>query len=81
MNPTAQPPTRLELAFHGHFPRTLRDTRLAHRFDLRDMASQVGVAPKTYDDWECGKNLPDTNYLTIICRVLGVSADYLLGQA
>jgi len=62
-------------------PSTLRDTRIAKGIDLRDMASRVGVGPRTYDDWERGLAMPNNDYLTAIADVLGVDAGELLGLA
>lgn len=44
-----------------------------------DVAKAVGVANSTYANWEQGTNRPSADQLVILCQVLGVSADELLG--
>lgn len=42
------------------------------------VAKMVGTDPKRVNDWVHGKCLPDLWHFKKLCKVLGVSADYLL---
>lgn len=42
------------------------------------LAEQLFVSEKTVSKWENGKGLPDTNVLTKLCEILGVSINELL---
>ncbi|MBP3703382.1 MAG: helix-turn-helix transcriptional regulator, partial [Lachnospiraceae bacterium] len=43
-----------------------------------ELAVRIGVTPQALSKWERNQSLPDTALLADLCRVLGVSADYLL---
>ena len=58
----------------------LRKYREAARLYQSDVAKAVGVAPSTYANWEQGTNRPSADQLVILCQVLQVSADELLGM-
>lgn len=59
----------------------LRKYREAKNLYQSEVAKSVGVAPSTYANWEQGTNRPSADQLVILCRVLDVSADELLGMA
>ncbi len=44
-----------------------------------ELAKAVGVSKQCISDYKAGKSLPSLDTLYLICRVLDVSADYLLG--
>ena len=58
----------------------LRKYREAKKLYQSDVAQAVGVANSTYANWEQGTNRPSADQLVILCQVLGVSADELLGM-
>lgn len=58
-------------------------TRLRHELKIRkitqiQLAKMINVERHCVHDWCTDKYLPNTGYLVKMCRVLGVSADYLL---
>ncbi len=44
-----------------------------------ELAGRIGVTPQALSRWERDQSLPDLVILTDLCRILGVSADYMLG--
>lgn len=44
-----------------------------------DLAQVLGVNKYTVSKWERGKNLPDADTLYAMCKLMGVSSDFLLG--
>jgi len=65
--------------FAENIAKTLRAARQAAGLTQQDMAAQLGVCRSTYTYYETGRTQPDLESLAKICRVLGVSADSLLG--
>lgn len=61
------------------FPSILRAARKSANLTQRDMAEKLSVCRSAYTYYETGHTLPDLETLAKICRVLGVSADSLLG--
>jgi transcriptional regulator with XRE-family HTH domain len=52
--------------------------------ELRDLtqeyiAKAVGKSKNVVSNWECGKNKPDADIITILCGLLGVDANTLMG--
>jgi len=45
----------------------------------KQLAEMVGVSPEMITQYYTTKKLPKLDTFTRICKVLGVSADYLLG--
>ena len=57
----------------------LRQVRTARDFpSLASLARVVRVNPDTVGAWEAGRNYPKVPELLRLCRILGVTADYLL---
>ena len=67
------------LNLQTQFPITLRAARKSANLTQRDMAEKLSVCRSAYTYYETGHTLPDLETLARICRVLGVSADSLLG--
>lgn len=44
-----------------------------------ELAGRLGVTPQALSKWERNQSVPDVLILADLCRMLGVSADYLLG--
>lgn len=61
------------------FHELLRQTRLDVDKTQADVAEALGILQQQYSRYECGQNELPLRYLGIICKTLGVSADYLLG--
>lgn len=52
--------------------------------ELRDLTQEyiaraVGKSKNVISNWECGKNKPDADIITILCGLLGVDANTLMG--
>lgn len=57
----------------------IRSYREKINMSQKDFAEKVGISPNRASNWERGINRPDADMLSIICRVLNVSPDVLLG--
>lgn len=54
----------------------MRDCR---NITQREIAKQLGIKPQQYARYEKGVNAMPITYLANICRVLNISADYIIG--
>ena len=48
-------------------------------FTQEELAQRIGVTPQAISKWERNQSLPDLPIFTDLCRVLKLSADFLLG--
>lgn len=48
-------------------------------FTQEELACRIGVTPQAISKWERSQSLPDLPILADLCRVLNLSADFLLG--
>lgn len=46
----------------------------------KDFADRMNVMEMTVSKWINGKSQPRADYIVVMCRKLGVSADWLLGM-
>lgn len=53
--------------------------RQDRKLSQEELADRLGVTPQAVSKWERGGGLPDVALVGGICRVLGISADELLG--
>lgn len=53
--------------------------RQIHKMTQEEFASRIGVTAQAVSKWERGNGLPDVSLLAGICKVLGVSANTLIG--
>ncbi len=60
------------------FARRLRELRRRAGFSQEELASRVGVSAQAVSKWEPALNLPETEVLVPLARLLGVSTDELL---
>ena len=58
---------------------TIRKLRQSRRMTQEELAENLGVTVQTVSRWENGVNCPDLSVLPGLCRILGTSADQLLG--
>lgn len=65
--------------FQTSFQTNLRTARKSARLTQKAMSEKLGLSRSAYTYYETGHSLPDLEVLTDICRILGVSADSLLG--
>ena len=61
------------------FTERLKAARLDADMTQAALAAQIGISQKQYGRYETGVNEMPLHYLVPLCRLLGVSADYLLG--
>ncbi|WP_052807139.1 helix-turn-helix domain-containing protein [Risungbinella massiliensis] len=62
------------------FSQRLRAARQRKKLTQKQLANHVGVVATTVVRWEQGKYEPDTDTITKIADLLGVTADYLIGM-
>lgn len=58
---------------------TICQYRQMKKMTQEEFASRIGVTAQAVSKWERGNGLPDVSLLAGICRVLGVSANSLIG--
>ncbi len=58
----------------------LKELRIENSLTQKDLAVKLGITQDSISLWEKGKRIPDTQYLTKLCEIFNVSADYLLGR-
>lgn len=61
------------------FGKRLRDTRMSYGLTQQQVADHLGLSLRVYQGYEQGVRRPKFEALIDICRLLNVSADYLLG--
>lgn len=61
--------------FTERFNEVLRDAEL----NQKQLADKIGITKQCVSDFKSGKSFPSIHTLKMICSVLEVSADYLLG--
>ncbi|MGZ0087205.1 helix-turn-helix domain-containing protein [Caldibacillus thermoamylovorans] len=59
---------------------TLKQLRKQRRWTQEQLAEQLNVSRSQISKWEHGSLLPDVQSLEKLCRLFGVSADFLLGS-
>lgn len=57
----------------------LKAVRKAKKMTQADFAKELKVSSSVIAAYEQGKNFPSVSVLIEICKILGVSSDYLLG--
>lgn len=63
------------------FSQRLKTLRIENGYSQRALAQKLNVVQVTYLHWEQGKTEPNINNICALCRIFGVSADYLLGNS
>lgn len=61
------------------FAERLRESRKEKGLKQKDVAQMLKISESCYGGYEQGYREPDLKTLIKICKVFGVSADYLLG--
>lgn len=60
------------------FPERLKEARKAKDLTQKEMASRLCLSQQAYAKYEVGTAKPNSDTLTQIAEILGVSVDYLL---
>ena len=47
----------------------------------KELASKIGAAHNSVSDWENNKNKPDPDTIELICGVLDITPNYILGSS
>ena len=61
------------------FAKRLKELRTDNKISQIEFAEMCQVKQSCVSKWERGVTLPDAEMLCVICSVLHISADYLLG--
>ncbi|WP_394265739.1 helix-turn-helix transcriptional regulator [Anaerotignum sp.] len=61
------------------FGKRLRSARVSLKLTQKELASKIGVKHNSISDWENDKNKPDPDTIELLCGVLEISPNYLLG--
>lgn len=62
------------------FSQRLKSLRIENGYTQRELAKMLNVVQVSYLRWEQGKTEPNINNICELCRIFGVTADYLLGN-
>lgn len=62
------------------FASRLKKSREKNRMTQGELAKQIGRSVQTISNWENQVNLPGLETLDLLCDVLDVPSDYLLGR-
>lgn len=57
----------------------LKNERIMKGFSQETMARNLGIGRSTYTNWEIGNREPDIESLALICEMLEVDSNWLLG--
>ncbi|MBQ8610351.1 MAG: helix-turn-helix domain-containing protein [Oscillospiraceae bacterium] len=63
------------------FGQRLKELRKAAGYSQTRLAEYLGISQQAVGKWETGRATPDPNTIATIARLLGVSADTMLGTA
>lgn len=59
----------------------IRSARKLKRMTQRELASKIGAAHNSVSDWENNKNKPDPDTIELICGILDITPNYILGSS
>lgn len=71
-----------DLSYNNHMEtigQILKTERLMKNLKQEELAKMIGVTQDSISLWENDKSLPGTQYIILLCKILNISADYLLG--
>ncbi len=58
----------------------IKKYREAKKLTQQQLADAIGIKAKNaVSNWECGLNKPDADTITLLCGILGVDANTLMG--
>lgn len=61
------------------FIERLKELRKEKKLNQTQFAKAIKVSQSTVAKWENGERTPNIDFLFLICKEMGVSADYLIG--
>ena len=62
------------------FGEKLHKLRKERGLSQEDLAAQIAVSRQAVSRWEQGTSLPDTENILQLCKLFGISADYLMNE-
>lgn len=62
------------------FGEKLKSARVSKKLTQKELALKVGAKHNSISDWENNKNKPDPDTIELLCGVLDISPNYLLGS-
>ncbi len=63
------------------FGEKIREARITLKLTQKQLADKIGAKHNSISDWENDKNKPDPNTIELLCGVLNISPNYLLGTS
>lgn len=67
--------------YYVRLGRLLRGARESAGLNQRDLAGTLGVSERTVGYWETGERRIPTDRVDALCKALGTTPNYLLGEA
>ncbi|MDD4316628.1 MAG: helix-turn-helix transcriptional regulator [Clostridia bacterium] len=61
------------------FIKRLKEARQEKKLTQAEMANLLNISKTGYAGWEQGRTEPNLDMLSKLCKILNVSADYLIG--
>ena len=58
---------------------TIKRLRHEHNITQEQLAEYLGITSRAISQWECDRTVPDISQIPILCNILNISADTLLG--
>lgn len=62
------------------FCEKLLELRKSKGLSQEELATQISVSRQAISRWESGTSIPDTDNLIQLCKIFGVTADYLIND-
>ncbi len=58
----------------------LKELRKSYNYTQKELADEIGASEDSIYAWENGRRMPSVAFLTELCRIFRISADYLMGM-
>lgn len=63
------------------FGERLKSARISKKLTQKELALKIGAKHNSISDWENNKNKPDPDTIELLCGVLDMSPNYLIGSS
>ncbi len=63
------------------FPERLKEIRKAQKVTQKQLANELSISERNYQDYEYGKVVPSATILIALADYFDVSLDYLVGRS
>ncbi|MCX4363448.1 MAG: helix-turn-helix transcriptional regulator [Clostridia bacterium] len=71
--------TTIKIMINVEVGKRLKECRKSNKLTQREISQQLGIVIQQYQTYESGRYQLDYEKLVKVCKILNVSADYLLG--